>query len=236
MAFFKNFTAPAPKLEVKAAGSLDALLGGPVKIVDIMTDAEFLAKKGEILAVLVDLSNYGGIVSETIVKILPPIQKPPAVKVGEFKKTYMNTFVTDDDSLANNNDFWDDIPAPKAVPAIAYPKAKSNLAQAIERHSVTIEVAANDEGYIVHNGKYDEYPVSEEAIAAAVNLSLAGKGDFGADDNFNGHFGLKPSDVQLKREIKELGLYTISVKTGMSEFADLKVWVVPKEVEYGDIK
>lgn len=79
------------------------------------------------------------------------------------------------------------------------------LADALTRHSVTIEANANDEGHLYGS-------------VGAVEISSALK---------QSDFSVLPDQVRLEGPLKELGLYTVKIHLHQEIEADLKVWVVP---------
>lgn len=79
------------------------------------------------------------------------------------------------------------------------------LADQIEKQSITIEANANDEGHL-----YGSVGASEIVDA----LKEAG-------------FHITSEQVRLEGQLKELGLYTVKVRLHSEVTADLKVWVVP---------
>ncbi len=83
------------------------------------------------------------------------------------------------------------------------------VADALARHSVTIEANANEEGHLYGSvGAHDIV----EALKA-------------------GEFTITQDQVRLTGPLKELGLYTVKIHLHQQIEADLKVWVVPTAVE-----
>lgn len=83
------------------------------------------------------------------------------------------------------------------------------LAEAIEKQSVTIEANANDEGHLYGS-------VGAAEIAAALKQN---------------DFTIKADQVRLEGPLKELGLYTVKIHVHQDIDANLKVWVVPTVTE-----
>ncbi len=83
------------------------------------------------------------------------------------------------------------------------------MANNLGKQSVTIEANANHEGHLYGS-------VGEVEIAKA--LKAAG-------------FSIKPDQVRLEGPLKELALYTVKVHLHRDIDAEVKVWVVPTEVE-----
>jgi large subunit ribosomal protein L9 len=79
------------------------------------------------------------------------------------------------------------------------------LADAIGRHSVTIEANANEEGHLYGS-------VNAGEIAGALKTS---------------GFHITTDQVRLEGPLKELGLYTVKIHLHAEIDAELKVWVVP---------
>lgn len=208
MSFFKKFANPV-KPEPKAAGSLDELLGGAEsnKIKDLMTDLAFLAKKEEILSLLVEIQE--GLSLDSMVdratKILPPIQKKKDI---EAEKKFFGKSL----GLQVNQ------PVGGIDGNMVY--KQKDLEDFISRTPLTIVIPAhklNDEGFVTDP---EAYP-NEEAIAEELNRNLA-KEKFPP---------VKPYAIQIKQTIKELGLYTVAVMIAKNKFSDLRVWIVPGEHE-----
>jgi len=91
--------------------------------------------------------------------------------------------------------------------------------EALATHSITIEVDADFDGYILHQ------PVTEKMIALAIkkefDIEIYNYATLGWRDRYNNR------QPEFPIEIKELGLYTIAVCTFLGEIIDFKVWVVP---------
>jgi large subunit ribosomal protein L9 len=79
------------------------------------------------------------------------------------------------------------------------------FAEALSRHSVTIEANANDEGHLYGS-------VGGSEIVAALKQH---------------NFTIAKDQVRLEGPLKELGLYTVKVHLHEGIDAELKVWVVP---------
>ncbi|MFW6125265.1 MAG: 50S ribosomal protein L9 [Pirellulales bacterium] len=85
------------------------------------------------------------------------------------------------------------------------------IAERLQRHSVTIEANANEEGHLYGS-------VGAPEIAKA----LQGEG-----------FQVEEDQLRLEGPLKELGLYTVRLHVGQDVEADVKVWVVPAAGEAG---
>jgi large subunit ribosomal protein L9 len=83
------------------------------------------------------------------------------------------------------------------------------LADALARHSVSIEANATEEGHLYGS-------VLPQDIASAL-----AKADF----------PITAEQVRLEGPLKELGLYTVNVHLAGEVNAEVKVWVVPTQVE-----
>jgi large subunit ribosomal protein L9 len=83
------------------------------------------------------------------------------------------------------------------------------LAEMLQKRSMTIEANANEDGHLYGS-------VGAVEIAAAINKE---------------GFALDAEHVRLEGPLKELGLYTIRVHLGQEVDADVKVWVVPSSGE-----
>jgi large subunit ribosomal protein L9 len=95
--------------------------------------------------------------------------------------------------------------------AIELEKLKSyrDMADELEKQSITIEANANDEGHLYGS-------VGPQEITAA--LKEAG-------------FTLANDQIRLDGPLRELGLYTVRVHLHSEVDANLKVWVVPTAAE-----
>jgi large subunit ribosomal protein L9 len=83
------------------------------------------------------------------------------------------------------------------------------LADAMQKRSMTIEANANEDGHLYGSVGADE-------IAAAINKE---------------GFPVAVEHIRLEGPLKELGLYTIRVHLGQDVEAEVKVWVVPSSSE-----
>jgi len=83
------------------------------------------------------------------------------------------------------------------------------MANNLGKQSVTIEANANHEGHLYG---------SVGAVEIATALKAAG-------------FNIVPDQVRLEGPLKELALYTVKVHLHRDIDAEVKVWVVPTEVE-----
>ncbi len=84
------------------------------------------------------------------------------------------------------------------------------LAEAITKHSVTIEANANDEGHLYGS-------VGAQDIASSLKQA---------------DFNIAPDQIRMEGVLKELGLYTVKVHLHKDIEAELKVWVVPMAAEH----
>lgn len=84
-------------------------------------------------------------------------------------------------------------------------KEVRNLADEIEKQSITIEANANDEGHLY--GSVGAQEIAEALKQQGVTLAQ--------------------DQVRLQGPLKELGLYTVKIQLHSEVDADLKVWVVP---------
>jgi len=84
-------------------------------------------------------------------------------------------------------------------------KEVRNLADEIEKQSITIEANANDEGHLY--GSVGAQEIAEALKQQGVTLTQ--------------------DQVRLQGPLKELGLYTVKIQLHSEVDADLKVWVVP---------
>ena len=80
-----------------------------------------------------------------------------------------------------------------------------SLADALGKHSITIEANANEEGHLYGS-------VGAPEISKALKAT---------------DFQITADQVRLKGPLKELGLYTVQIHIAQDIEADLKVWVVP---------
>ena len=83
------------------------------------------------------------------------------------------------------------------------------VAQELNRQSVTIEANANDEGHLYGS-------VGAAEIVAALKRN---------------EITITTDQVRLKGPLKELGLYTVNIHLGHDIEGELKVWVVPTVTE-----
>jgi large subunit ribosomal protein L9 len=86
-----------------------------------------------------------------------------------------------------------------------------SFANTLSKQSITIEANANDEGHLYGS-------VGATEIAAALKAA---------------DLAVKTDQIKLEGPLKELGLYTVTVRVAHEVETDLKVWVVP-EVSAGD--
>ena len=81
----------------------------------------------------------------------------------------------------------------------------TKLADAVSKHSVTLEANASPEGQLY--GSIVARDISEALVGAS--------------------FDIKPENVRLEGPLKELGMYTIKLKLHEKVDTEVKVWVVP---------
>ncbi len=84
-------------------------------------------------------------------------------------------------------------------------KQLRQLADAVSKHSVTLEANAGPDGQLYGS-----------IVARDISESLKASG-----------FKIEPEQVKLDGPLKELGMYTINLKLHEKVTSDVKVWVVP---------
>lgn len=81
------------------------------------------------------------------------------------------------------------------------------LAKKLEKHSITIEANANEEGHLYGS------------VTAVDIVKALKKEDFNLEEN----------QVKLDGHLKELGLYHVSIELTEEVTSEVKLWVVPSE-------
>lgn len=84
-------------------------------------------------------------------------------------------------------------------------KDLKQLADSVSKHSVTLEANASPEGQLFGS-----------IVARDISDSLKSSG-----------FAIEPDHIKLDGPLKELGMYTISLKLHEKVSSEVKVWVVP---------
>lgn len=84
-------------------------------------------------------------------------------------------------------------------------RALKELADAINKYSVTLEANANPEGHLYGS-----------IVAADISKSLKAAG-----------YGVTTDQIRLEGPLKELGMYTVNVQLHEKVKTEVKVWVVP---------
>lgn len=85
----------------------------------------------------------------------------------------------------------------------------AKVGEALQRHSITLEANANDEGHLYGS-------VGAPEISDAL----------GRDK-----FDVTPDMIKLEGPLKELGLYTVKIQLAQGLDTEVKVWVVPSSHE-----
>jgi large subunit ribosomal protein L9 len=87
-------------------------------------------------------------------------------------------------------------------------KSLKDLAETVNRYSVTIEANANAEGHLYGS-----------ILAADISKQLK-----------SANYPVEADQIKLEGPLKETGMYTVKVQLAAEVETDIKVWVVPKVV------